>query len=64
MEFGPSSSSGDNLNAPTVLVKFLVGLRLSYYIWFCIKRGLTRPANLPLEQGGYLERGMWPQRQC
>jgi len=26
-----------------------------------IKRGLTRPANLPLAQGGYLERGMWPK---
>jgi hypothetical protein len=29
----------------------------------CIKRGLTRLASLPLAQGGYLERGMWPQRQ-
>jgi hypothetical protein len=26
-----------------------------------IKRGLTRPANLQLVQGGYLERGMWPK---
>jgi hypothetical protein len=63
MEFGPSTSSGDNLNALPVLVKFLASLRPSYYICKCIKRGLTRPANLPLAQGGYLERGMWPQRQ-
>ena len=26
-----------------------------------IKRGLTRPANLQLVQGGFLERGMWPK---
>ena len=64
MEFRHSSSSDENLNAPTVLVKFLASLRPSYYIWMHIKRGLTRPANLPLAQGGYLERGMWPQRQC
>jgi len=26
-----------------------------------IKRGLTRPANLQLEQGGFPEREMWPK---
>jgi hypothetical protein len=31
-----------------------------YNVWH-IKRGLTRPANLQLVQGGYPEREMWPK---
>jgi|TARA_B100001971_G_scaffold200389_1_gene211969 hypothetical protein len=38
----------------------LASLTFACYNHAYIKRGLTRPANLQLVQGGYLGRGMWP----
>ena len=39
----------------------MVYLMFVCYNFPYIKRGLTRPANLQLVQGGNLERGMWPK---